>query len=136
MSTLRPAILVGIGGALGTISRFLLSAAIPWVAGVPLGTLLINVSGALVLGWLMSALAARGPDSGRRARSRLFFGTGVLGGYTTYSALAVDSFEAIATGSVVIGIAFAVGSVALGVACAAAGMLLGRRWPLIRTARG
>ncbi|MGO2471590.1 MAG: fluoride efflux transporter FluC [Microbacterium gubbeenense] len=135
MTTMISAILVGVGGALGTIVRFLLSAVTPNVAGIPLGTLLINLSGALALGWLLSALAAHGTESGRRAQLRLFFGTGVLGGYTTYSALAVDSFEAIASGSVAAGIVYAAASVVLGVACAAFGILLGRRWPVIRRAR-
>lgn len=73
------AIFVGVGGALGTIVRFLLSAVTPNVAGIPLGTLFINLSGALALGWLVSALAAHGTESGRRAQLRLFVGTGVLG---------------------------------------------------------
>jgi len=134
MKTLHPAILVGLGGALGTVARFLLSRAIPDAAGIPLGTLLINLSGSFVLGWLLSALAVRGADTGPRMRVRLFLGTGLLGGYTTYSTLAVGSFDAIVNGSVGVGIAYALVSVVLGVACAAVGILLGRRWPLIRTA--
>lgn len=127
MNTLHSAILVGLGGAVGTIIRYLVSAAIPHAAGLDLGTLLVNLSGAFVLGWLTSVLAVRGADADRSARTRLFVGTGVLGGYTTYSTLAIGSLDAIAAGSVAAGIAYALGSVVLGIACAAAGILLGRR---------
>lgn len=129
---MHPAILVGIGGTIGTILRYLLGAVIPDTAGIPLGVLLINVGGSLALGWLLAALAARGPD---RARIRLFFGTGVLGGFTTYSTLALGSFEFITGGSVGLGIAYALASLVLGVVAAAIGILIGRRMPAVREDR-
>ena len=87
----RSVLLVFVGGAIGTTVRYLLSAAVPTVAGIPLITLVINVTGAFVLGWLLEALALRGPDAGPRRDLRLFAGTGILGGYTTYSSFAVDT---------------------------------------------
>ena len=130
--TVHPAILVGAGGAVGTTVRFLLSSAIPDVGGLPLGTLLINLSGAFVLGWLLSALGARGAETERRASVRLFFGTGILGGDTTYRTLAVGSFDLVSAGSVVAGGGYALVTVVLGAALAAAGILLGRRAPMTR----
>ena len=84
---------IALGGALGSMARF-------WAAGVvarqlgetfPWGTLLVNVSGCFVLGFF-AALTA--PD-GRWLASpafRLFFATGVCGGYTTFSAFGLQTF--------------------------------------------
>jgi CrcB protein len=103
--------LVALGGTLGTAAREAL--ALTWPAppgGLPVTILLINVVGAFVLGALLEGLARRGPDEGRRRGIRLLVGTGVLGGFTTYSALATDA--ASLTGS------------ALGTALAYAGLTL------------
>ena len=78
--------LVWAGGTIGTLIRYLVETAIPPAAGgFPSATFLINVSGSFALGFLLEFLARRGPDSGRRRRIRLTLGTGVLGGYTTYT---------------------------------------------------
>ena len=124
---LHPALLVGLGGALGTIVRYLLSLAVPGAVGI----FAINLTGALILGWLLTALKMRGPDEGRRTIVRLFVGTGVLGGYTTYSTFAVGSAGFLTGGSVGLGIGYALATVVLGVACAALGILLGRRFPMM-----
>ncbi len=89
----RPALiaLVVLGGAAGTTVRAALQAAFPATGGVSIATIAINVSGAFALGWLLEGLGRRGPDSGRSRLARLGIGTGVLGGYTTYSTLAVDT---------------------------------------------
>jgi len=122
-----PAVLVGLGGAIGTVVRYLLSLAVPGAVGI----MVINLSGALILGWLLTALKMRGPDEGRRTEVRLFVGTGVLGGYTTYSTFAFGSAEFFADGSVALGLGYAIATVVLGTACAAAGILLGRRFPMM-----
>jgi CrcB protein len=51
---------------------------------------MVNLVGAFVLGLLLEGLVRRGPDVGRRRQLRLFAGTGFCGGFTTYSALAVE----------------------------------------------
>lgn len=83
--------LVFLGGTLGTAARYLLSTVIPAWQGIPIGTFVINVVGAFVLGVLLEALTRRGPDDGMRRDLRLLVGTGVLGGFTTYSSFAVDA---------------------------------------------
>lgn len=128
----HPALLVGIGGAIGTTVRYLLSELIPDVAGVPLSILLLNLSGAFLLGWLLTAITARGEEGERSAQTRLFLGTGVLGGYTTYSTLAFGSAALSSSGAVALGIAYAAATVVLGVICALAGIVLGRRFPMVR----
>lgn len=83
--------LVAIGGTAGTAAREGLTLAIPAVNGIPVATFGINVVGAFLLGVLLEALLRRGRDDGRHRDLRLLLGTGLLGGFTTYSALAVDT---------------------------------------------
>ncbi|UAJ81345.1 CrcB family protein [Leifsonia sp. ZF2019] len=118
-------LLVFVGGALGTTVRYLISAAAPPVLGLPLATLGINVVGAFVLGWLLEALALRGPDEGRRRAVRLFVGTGILGGFTTYSAFAVDTDGLIVAQNVGGSIVYAVATVAVGALASVAGIAVG-----------
>ncbi|WP_326959457.1 MULTISPECIES: fluoride efflux transporter FluC [unclassified Arthrobacter] len=80
-----------VGGGAGVLSRYGLDETVPSSSGWPLATLLINLSGAWALGGLLEALHRRGPDIGIRRSLRLLLGTGFLGGFTTYSALALQS---------------------------------------------
>ncbi|WEG08709.1 CrcB family protein [Microbacterium horticulturae] len=119
--------LVVAGGFIGTLARYLLSIALPEWGGMPWPILLINVVGAFLLGWLLAALARRGPDVGRRRAVRLFAGTGVLGGFTTYSTFAVGTDGLFVTGDVWPGVLYAVATVLVGAAASLAGILLGAR---------
>ncbi|QXQ15829.1 CrcB family protein [Skermania piniformis] len=99
--------LVFVGGTVGTAAREGLSLAFPTGRGVPYPILAINVVGAFALGFLLDAITRRGPDLGRRRAARLLLGAGVLGGFTTYSALAVATAELIDDGAVASGIGYA-----------------------------
>ena len=83
--------LIGLGGALGTLLRYWLSAAIPTPNGIPLGILIINIAGAFLLGAVVSYLAVRGTRDIREQRIRMLVATGFMGGFTTYSSFADDS---------------------------------------------
>lgn len=83
--------LVGLGGSIGTLFRYLLSEAIPTPDGIPIGILIINVVGAFLLGTFIGYLALRGTRDQREQRLRLFVATGLMGGFTTYSSFADDS---------------------------------------------
>ncbi|THJ66552.1 CrcB family protein [Arthrobacter echini] len=120
-------LLVFIGGTGGTVARFAVAELLPTPTGLPLGILLINLTGAFLLGLLVEALVHRGPDEGRRRSVRLLVGTGFLGGFTTYSALAVDSVLLLGTGRVLEGIGYLVGTVVVGLAASAAGIAVGGR---------
>lgn len=116
-------VLVVLGGALGVAARSavvvpLSTASHPLV--VPTVTLGINVLGSLLLGMVVGGL------DGRMPRLRLFLGTGVLGGFTTYSAFAV---QVVTTSSAapLVGALLALVSVFAGVVAAAAGLVAGRR---------
>jgi len=117
-----PVLLVFVGGALGTVSRYLLGLAIPTLAGFPLATFLVNVVGAFALGVLLEGLLRGGNDVGWRQRVRLLFGPGFLGGFTTYSSLCVETVLLTENGDYVLGGAYAVASLLVGVAAAAAGV--------------
>lgn len=81
-TVLRRAALAGVGGALGTAARLGLGMLVP---NAPTGVLIANLVGALLLGILTARLPA--------SDLRIFAGTGLLGGFTTYSAFAVDSVQ-------------------------------------------
>ncbi len=114
---------VMLGGALGVAARAALVVA--WDPDVhplvvPGVTMLVNVSGSFGLGWLVGRLAERRP------RLRAFAGTGVLGGFTTYSAFAVQTVEVFGAAPVT-GMVLAAVTVVGGAAAAAWGLVIGRR---------
>lgn len=115
-------VLVFAGGAIGTGAREALSLAIPPVDGVPYTIFGINVLGAFLLGVLLEALLRRGPDLGRRPAVRLLLGTGMLGGFTTYSALATDAATLIGAGAAGAGILYALSTVLIGAMATWAGI--------------
>lgn len=116
--TLRRLLLVFVGGTIGTAARLAMGLAMPDVGGLPASILVVNVLGSLLIG----VLAARLPASSER---RLLLGTGVLGGFTTYSAFMTGTV-ALWGEAPVLACAYAAGSLVLGLAAAAAGLRLGR----------
>lgn len=117
--------LVFVGGTLGTAAREALALAVPTVDGVPVGILVANLVGALLLGVLLEALMRRGGSSARSTRLRLLLGTGFLGGFTTYSALATHTALLLGEGRGGAGAEFALGTVLVGGLATWAGITLG-----------
>jgi CrcB protein len=105
---------VAAGGAIGTSIRELLSLVIPPWGSFPAATFLINIFGAFVLGALLESLVRRGPDEGRKRSIRLFVGTGILGGFTTYSSLATDTALRLQPSQMEIGLLYAVATLLVG----------------------
>ena len=117
-------LLAALGGALGALARWGVAEALPRQdGGWPWATLLVNLTGCLLLGVLLGAVFARFPD---RAWLRPLLGTGVLGGYTTYSTFAVDVVRLADDGAGGVAAAYAGTSLVGGVLAAAAGVVLGR----------
>ncbi len=113
---------VALGGALGSVARFALATvlaqrlgfAFPWL------TLLVNVSGSLVIG-LLASLGAHGVRALDTADARAFLMVGILGGYTTFSAFSLQTLELAragawgdAAGYVALSLGLCLGGVALG----------------------
>jgi CrcB protein len=114
-------LLAALGGALGALARWAVSEALPpSPPGWPWATLLVNLSGCLLLGALLAVLAARAPGA---SWPRPFLAGGVLGGYTTYSTFAVEVVRLTESGAVLGASAYVVVSVVGGVAAVAAGTL-------------
>ncbi|HHY87064.1 MAG TPA: fluoride efflux transporter CrcB [Verrucomicrobia bacterium] len=86
---------VGLGGALGSVGRHWISSALArhWGESFPWGTLTVNVTGSFALGLLAALLQ---PDA--RHTSRHFFMVGLCGGYTTFSAFSLQTFDLMRTG--------------------------------------
>ncbi len=124
---LRPSFLgiVFLGGTLGTATREALSLALPPVHGIPYTIFGINVVGAFLLGILLEGLSRRGPDHGHRRMLRLLLGTGFMGGFTTYSALAADSVALIGHGASGAGIVYALATVLAGAIASWGGIAVG-----------
>ena len=120
-SSLPAGVVVAVGGALGSVARYLLSLAGP---GLLWPTLAVNLTGAFALGVLAGVLSRR---VGASPLWRPFLGTGVLGGYTTFSALAVDLVTSVDGGRGSVAAAYLVATLAGGLALAWAGLAAGER---------
>ena len=83
-------LIIGLGGFIGTILRFLLSSSIEksFATSIPIGTILVNLIGCFLIGLLSGYFTQKLGD-----QTQLFFflTIGVLGGFTTFSAIAMDS---------------------------------------------
>ncbi len=124
--TVRPYLVVAAGGALGALARWAVGTGLPHRPGSwPWATLTVNVTGCLVIGVLLAVLTARRPGS---ALLRVFLATGVLGGYTTFSALAVDAVQLVAAGRWPVAVGYLLASVVGGLAAAVGGLRAARWW--------
>lgn len=124
------AVTAGIAVFLGAMVGTGIRAAIGiYVAQVD-GRVVINVVGSLLLGVVVAVLA--GPT---RSRLRLILGTGVLGGFTTYSAFAVDAVELASAGRLTAAVGYVAVSVLGGLLAAGLGLALGSRLVAARRKR-
>jgi len=118
-------LLVGIGGGLGSMGRYLLQ---KWIGGLvshpfPIGTFLVNISGSLLIG-IFYGLALKGSLPGQDWK--LFLTTGICGGFTTFSAFALENVQLLKTGNFLIAGLYIGASVLLGIAAVFGGMALCR----------
>jgi CrcB protein len=120
-------LLILLGGGGGSLSRYLVGAAIVTRYGTRfpiVGTMTINVTGSFLIGLLMTLITERfGPNSNLRPLLVI----GFLGGYTTFSSFEWETYSAIRDGGFWVGIANIVGSVALGYTAVWMGAMLARR---------
>jgi CrcB protein len=119
-------LLIAVGGALGTLARYLISvAAVPFSHTLPWGTILINVSGSFAIGLFGTLTLSQGryplPET-----ARLFIMVGFCGGFTTFSSFSLQTLDLMRHGSltralinVAASVVLCVGAVANGHALAA-----------------
>ena len=124
-------VLVFFGGGLGAVLRYLVN--VGWMRlngpGQPyLATAIINVTGSLLMGLLIGALARN--TGGGNERWRLLFGVGVLGGYTTFSSFSLEAVMMIERKAYGVAAAYICGSVVFGVLGLILGLMIMRRLPL------
>ncbi len=118
-------LLVAVGGALGSGLRHLVNLAALRLFGpaFPWGTLAVNIAGSFVMGLFVEVLARR---FGGSAELRLFVATGILGGFTTFSAFSLDVAVLYARGATTQAALYVAASLAVSVAALFVGMWLGK----------
>jgi fluoride exporter len=107
--------LIALGGAAGSVLRYLMVSAI----GAPLGTAAVNVLGSFAIGVLFILL-------GNREHWHFLLITGLLGGFTTFSAFSLDTLKLFEAGQPLQAAAYVLGSLALSLIAVALGVALAR----------
>jgi CrcB protein len=125
-AAVRAPIAVSLGAIPGALSRYYVTV---WSAhwfgtGFPVGTFLINLTGAMIMGFFVTYTLERtitSPDL------RLLVATGFLGSYTTFSTYALDTMNLVQSGNYLKSLLYWVGSATLGVMCLVLGGAIARR---------
>lgn len=127
--TRLPAVIaVFCGGTIGSLVRLALGSLQPGAAtSWPWATMLVNLTGAFLLGTITEWFAQTGKDEGLRRVVRLGLGTGCIGGYTTYSTFIIETDTRFAAHSFTLAGIYLALSVLLGLICAGLGIALGAR---------
>lgn len=107
--------LVALGGAIGSVLRFL----VWFLTGAPLATLIVNIVGSFIMGVLFVLLV-------NRTQAMPFLMTGVLGGFTTFSAFSLDALKLWQGGETGQALAYVLASVVLSLIAVLAGAALAR----------
>ncbi len=118
--------LVALGGALGSVGRFLLGPVIHKAFGFtfPFGTLFINILGSFILGAVVGLAVDGGPVS---PQARAFLAIGFCGGFTTFSAFSFETVTLLEGGQLGRAGAYVLASVVLSVTAAWIGLLTARQ---------
>ena len=122
---MHPLWLVAVGGAVGAVARALLASAVQaaWPSRLPWGTIVVNLSGCLILGLLIGTMAARPQLS---PAWRTFGAVGVLGAFTTFSTFEAETLGLLQRGETALALANVGLSVATGLLAVWAGQAVGR----------
>ena len=103
---------VGLGGAVGAISRYLLGLLVPKLDnGFPLATFAVNLVGCVLIGLIVGIIGKYG---NLEPRLVLFLQTGICGGFTTFSTFSLEALTLLENGRFTVGIFYIVLSILLG----------------------
>jgi fluoride exporter len=118
---MRLLLLAAGGGALGAGARYLVNVACTACLGpgFPWATFAVNVAGSFLMGVVVAAAV---PVLGGSAEWRTFLATGILGGFTTFSAFSLDAWQLIEREQIILALAYIAGSVVLSIAALLAGL--------------
>lgn len=124
---LKQILLVGLGGAIGSIFRFLTSSLMTRypLSGFPLGTFVANILGCFILGICVGVF---GKNPTENENLRLLFVTGFCGGYTTFSTFASENIQMLQQENYMILAAYTLASLLVGFLAVAIGLSLGKAW--------
>lgn len=116
-------LLASLGGAIGAGLRYLVGHAALRAFGpaFPWGTLIVNILGSLAMGLLIGILARR---AGTPNEVRIFLTTGLLGGFTTFSAFSLDAVNLWERGEITMAAGYVFGSVIISIMALFAGLML------------
>ena len=119
--------LVFAGAGIGGVARHLVNLGCARICGAvfPWGTLAVNIVGCMLMGLLIGWLALRAGAAWTQD-ARLFLGTGVLGGFTTFSAFSLDAMQLFERGEMSLALGYVLASVVLSIAALAFGLALVR----------
>lgn len=94
-------LIVGVGGLIGSMLRYVISGATArYFGSFPVGTLIVNIVGGLLIGFIMEASTGFLPMT---AQMRLFLTTGIMGGLTTFSTFSYETVSFVADGQYLMG---------------------------------
>ena len=118
-------ILVAIGGAVGSVARLVLSTVIQQRAGagIPVGTLVVNVAGGLIIGFILRYSLG---STSIGAEGRALLASGFCGGFTTFSAFSYETLGLIESGDYRRAAVYVVSSVALSLIATFAGIAIAK----------
>ena len=109
---LKNLLLVGLGGSIGSVLRFMI-----WhffkSPDFPFSTLLVNIAGSLVIG-IIIGLSLK--DAGFSNNWKLFLATGICGGFTTFSAFSIENLQMLQHGKYLLSLLYISASIILGIA--------------------
>ena len=120
---MRTWIAIAVFGAVGVLARHAVQQLVPRTNGIPWGTFVVNVSGAFVLGLLFTVIVRRF-DVAMWLQEAIL--VGLLGGYTTFSALTLETYTLFEGGRWIAAATYSLGSLATGIASLVLGIRLGR----------
>lgn len=122
---MRKYLIVGLGGSLGAIARYGLGGLFKVGSGdFPLGTFIINLTGSFLLGLFLTLITEKFIVP---AEWRLFFATGFVGAYTTFSSLTNEIITLFRQGYWPVGLLYSTGSLVGGMLCVWLGLLTARQ---------
>ena len=120
---MRSILAIAVAGAVGVLARYAVQSSISVHGRFPWATFVVNVSGAFAAGFLFTVIGRR-YSVPMWIQSALFIG--FLGGYTTFSAMSLDTYTLVERGQLMLAASYAIGSVIGGLAAIVVGVRFGR----------